>query len=894
MNQNGTTPGGGSCWLCRAVCLLLLSSVLPVSSTFAQETEPNGPADREGVRPVEDEVETRVASDVDEITVTGVQSDVTDIQNESSAITAFSMEELDRSEIVNIDKLAFNVPALHIGQVGSESIITLRGVGTENSTITGEAGLQFHVDGVNYSRPSAARVAFFDLEGLQVLRGPQGFEGGKNATAGHIQVTTRKPHADFEVNGEYQVGSFNQIRYRGAVNIPINEYVQTRLAYLYENRDGYQENLLLNDDDQNAFDADEYGLRGSIRFLPGEIASVLPRDVLFTWNYFSQGGVGPASELQVLPLHEECDSGKLGAGRSEPPWVPGRIITQFPNFAACNPGRQVTPSNPFDLRFFTIPATDQGTAGRPNSVFSAAGLDARNLENFQTRQSNRFWGWTGTSNWDVATIPLLGETQLKAIASFQAVELSSDGDRDGTDLVFFLGDRTRNTESWFGQLQWAGGDSAFLDWKLSLMYAQDESDSRSNFVIFSPGFTETFIDQDVLNRSYGASLNTNWHVLDDLTLVLGGRFTKDVKRDLLLRDNPPDNSTGVQTRLESCDGDAEDRINNQTGEPRPDDIPDGGTPECKATFRDVTGQFRAEWRPGERFGAWPSDETLIYGSVASGFKGGGFAAFRSGDYLPEHIWAYSLGTKNTFFDDRLTLNFESFFYHYRNLQLTVIDGVGTRTDNADAEIWGLELEYEMAPLSGLRIGGNIGYTNSEFTDYLSHDPVDSNNSVQCNREEAARAFVDLGCIRTQFAGNELSRAPELSWKVAVEYDFFLREWGKLTPRVQYYWQDDTWYRAFNRTPENSGPNCDVIEPRFDPPAQCGSIVNDLQAGYHQTDIKLIWASPTERWTAEAFVLNLEDEEVYQNVLVGPAAIGNPGFAWYGPPRTYGFRVGFRY
>ena len=71
-------------------------------------------------------------------------------------------------------------------------------------------------------------------------------------------------------------------------------------------------------------------------------------------------------------------------------------------------------------------------------------------------------------------------------------------------------------------------------------------------------------------------------------------------------------------------------------------------------------------------------------------------------------------------------------------------------------------------------------------------------------------------------------------------------------------------------------------------------MNDLQTAYHYTDVKLIWQSPGERWTAEAFVLNLEDAIVYQNVLVGPAVIGNPGFAWYGAPRTYGFRVGFRY
>ena len=90
--------------------------------------------------------------------------------------------------------------------------------------------MQFHVDGVNYARPSAARVAFFDLEGLQVLRGPQGTRGGKNSTAGWISLHTRKPSADFGIEGDFQWGSYDQRRTRAAINLPINEYVQTRFA----------------------------------------------------------------------------------------------------------------------------------------------------------------------------------------------------------------------------------------------------------------------------------------------------------------------------------------------------------------------------------------------------------------------------------------------------------------------------------------------------------------------------------------------------------------------------------------------------------------------------------------------------------------------------------------
>ena len=98
---------------------------------------------------------------------------------------------------------------------------------------------------------------------------------------------------------------------------------------------------------------------------------------------------------------------------------------------------------------------------------------------------------------------------------------------------------------------------------------------------------------------------------------------------------------------------------------------------------------------------------------------------------------------------------------------------------------------------------------------------------------------------------------------------FHGRFGSLTPRVQYTWQDDTYFRVFNR--------------EF-----------DLQKAYHLTDVKLTWTSPEDRWTLEAFVSNIEDEAAKQNILIGPRQFGSPPLAWYGPPRFYGMQVGFKY
>ena len=183
--------------------------------------------------------------------------------------------------------------------------------------------------------------------------------------------------------------------------------------------------------------------------------------------------------------------------------------------------------------------------------------------------------------------------------------------------------------------------------------------------------------------------------------------------------------------------------------------------------------------------------------------------------------------------------------------------------------------------------------DTEFTEYLAVDPLDVIVAAYCREKgQAIEPNVRLtfpGCTPTDYSGNELTRSPKLQYSIGVEYEFYLGRFGTLTPRVQYYWQDDTWYRPFNRTQANSGPNspCPIPGGNMggcrDGILQDAADGRDLQESYHLTDIKLIWTSPTSSWTAEAFVQNLEDKVVYQNVLVSTPLLDSPQFAWLRSP-----------
>jgi iron complex outermembrane receptor protein len=866
-----------------AIFWIALAS-LRVSTGAAQEpldpgSEPDTalPSGIEAPRPI-----APPPQNVEAIEVTGERLDATDIQDEAQAVTAFSGADLDRANIVNIDSLQFNVPGLHVGQSGQQAIVTLRGVGTENASITGEPGVAFHVDGVNYAQPSAARVAFFDLESLDIKRGPQGLEGGKNSTSGTINVTTRKPGDEYEFSADYLMGNYDRRRTRGAVNVPINELLAVRTAVFHEDRDGFLDNIGRSDN-RDAFDADDFGLRTHVRVVPGDAL-----ELLLSYNYFEQGGVGPQSDIAPIPRVHQCGTTLVPSG--------------LPSFAAC-----------------------QGALDDD---------DPRSSYATPSSQDTRFWGWTANLQWDVAQLPLLGETRLVGITGFQSSEVDFRQDFDGTNLRFLeIPFSTQDVEQHTGELRWTGTLAAErLEWQAGAYIAHERGERElqvDNFLgniglggSFDPqdlSASVTKIDQGTDNDALGASLHGRLHVLENVRFELGGRWIRDEKRMRLFRDapSPTDNSL----RFIGCDGSLSYRVLDDQGRPVEGGMPARASPWCGETYRGRMWGTGLDWRP---FG----NDHLLYAKLDRGYKSGGWRSGERGTYLPEKIWAYSAGSKSEFFDSRLQLNLEGFFYNYQDMQLVVIDGTSLRTENADTRMYGWDLEAKASPIDGLDLGLVVSFLKTEIGEYLTLEPADlasyngnpaderlSNgtqasasvieafNRVRLNSRDAAENLTDQGTPRSyatsrtcyasleavargfpaatrcgrvtptggldDFSGNELSRAPK--WKITLSggYDVPIGRFGTLTPRVQYTWQDDTYFRAFNRS-------------------------FDLQEDYHLTDLKLEWHSPEERWDAEVFVQNIEDEAPIQNVLVGPRGFGSPPFAWYGPPRFYGVRVGFKY
>jgi iron complex outermembrane receptor protein len=884
----------------RLIGRLALALMLGAAPALAQDPD-TGVPERDVPELPPSEPIAAPPPEVEAIEVTGERLDDTNVQDEAQAITAFSGADLDRANIMNVDSLQFNVPGLHVGQSANAPIITLRGIGTENSSLTGEPGVAFHVDGINYGRPSAARVAFFDLETLDVKRGPQGLLGGKNSTSGSINLVTRKPTDEYEVGGDVLFGNYDRVRIRGAVNVPFGEFAAARFAMYQENRDGFLDNVNASDS-EDPFDVDDFGLRAHLRLNPTD-----NYELLLSYNYYKQDGVGPqadsisnqrsyACNIQVRTLDQR--TGKILA-----PVVNGLYlrdsVLQSQNAACWNyqgtpvfvPGKGIEYHHPLTGELIPLkaqnvfdPATEDDD---PRKIY----LDTSSP--LPEGQRNRFWGWTITNDWDAPAIPALGETHLKVLGGFQKVYQSFGQDFDATDRPlsgYYL--HPDEADQYTGEVDWTGtGFDEKLEWQGSLFYMHEMARRNLNVPGLIPGVNQGVnSEQTTNNQSFGAGLHGSMALTDALSWSLGGRWIRDDRHTRLFREDLASTEFGARERFRSCHGALETR-QGLPGEPA--NVPVRQNRSCDLTFRGTMWGTGLEWRP---FG----DDHLLYAKLDRGFKGGGFRAGTVGTFDPERIWAYALGTKSEFWDQRLRLNLEGFFYSYDDLQLVILDGFALRTENTDARMWGWDLEANLSPIDGLNLQAVVAYLRTETLDYFSLDPasIDSIQDSRLGNRELAESraaegsegagetnFALLECTAAvgtvpcgfygdqdgldDFSGNELSRSPRWKLTFSGDYEIPLGRFGSLTPRIQYTWQDDTYFRAFNTD-------------------------FDLQEAYHLTNAKVVWTSPEQRWSVEAFIDNIEDEAAKQNILVGPRGFGAPPFAWYNPPRFYGIQVGFKY
>ena len=241
------------------------------------------------------------------------------IQNVPISMTALTGDSLRDAGITNATALGSQVPSLAIGNNGDSMEIFVRGIGSTNDTEVGDPAVAFNVDGVYIGRPSGAGGTFFDVNRIEVLRGPQGTLYGRNATAGAVNVITNDPTQRFEASGDLTFGNYDTIETGGVVNIPLSDDLALRGAFHTESHDGYLNNRNVNQGViSNADDAQNAAGRFKLLYTPIEDLSVL-----LGADYFHAGGVGP-SQVPFSIIHLNGS-----AGRTDPLDTQGSLDDTF-------------------------------------------------------------------------------------------------------------------------------------------------------------------------------------------------------------------------------------------------------------------------------------------------------------------------------------------------------------------------------------------------------------------------------------------------------------------------------------------------------------------------------------------------------------------------------------
>jgi iron complex outermembrane receptor protein len=234
-----------------SVASALLTLGLGVTPAWSQDTASSEAEDNQALERIVVTAERRTAN----------------LQEVPVSVSAFTEGEIDRRQIDSTLDVIRSVPNLvgsnNVG-ISSATSFFMRGVGQDESISTQDPAVGTYVDGVYISRQVANNAALYDIERIEVLRGPQGILYGRNTSGGAIKIITKSPHDELAGSIQAEVGNYETTAFSGKINVPVTDKVFVSLAAFNSQRDkGFQKNITLN---TRTWDESSSGVRGALKY----------------------------------------------------------------------------------------------------------------------------------------------------------------------------------------------------------------------------------------------------------------------------------------------------------------------------------------------------------------------------------------------------------------------------------------------------------------------------------------------------------------------------------------------------------------------------------------------------------------------------------------------------
>lgn len=235
--------------------------------------------------------EVKPAEGIDDIVVTAQKRETT-AQKTAVAMTVFDAKALQRNGVQSLQDITKLAPGVSLGQNSANVIVTIRGVSSRDTNEIGDPAVSITTDGFYVQRPTGLSNSIYDLERVEVLRGPQGTLYGRSATGGAINFITAKPKDALEARASVGYGNYNQITTEGMINVPLGEMFAARASFQTTQHDGYRTN---EGPARAGDDADAASARLHLLFKPTDRLNIL-----LTGQYTRLKGVGPT--LYGVPI----------------------------------------------------------------------------------------------------------------------------------------------------------------------------------------------------------------------------------------------------------------------------------------------------------------------------------------------------------------------------------------------------------------------------------------------------------------------------------------------------------------------------------------------------------------------------------------------------------------
>lgn len=920
---------------------------------------------------------------IEEVMVTAERRE-SSVQDTSISITAFTDQMLDDFGIRNQTDLQNMVPATTIQPYDS----AIRGVGRNFRNLGGDPGVATYMNGV-YSEDlyTATIGSFWDIDRIEILRGPQGTLYGRNAVGGAMNFLYKKPTDQFDYAFKTIVADYNTLDFYGMVSGPlIEDVLTTRLTFSSRSHDGWIEergqgpdldsgdetnvalqfNLRLSDSmdvniRQNRADVDRvFGGAdgGGLIILEGENAIIPGGDRLRNYEVQSHGirAVDPTvtdffdsrfvdASMPILTYTNPTTGAPLIAQRIRP-GIDSTVGSGFPNH-----GRDVNrdPSECVFLDRKDIKGDDlcAFTNGLNSEVFEQQGTQVEFTWDINERYTLKYiYGYNDliyhrvTDDDSVASLTDDRQFYVNHEAEYVSHELQLFWDLSDTMTftsgVFFYDaqidqryDFYTSTEApQFTDLNWghdnilaqvapglipgnppltflagspnpqrvygardnanaAGGEVGQFFAAVGTWAGDNTLDLVKHGNVPTPG-SDLHGANKTLREAFAAYTQGVWDINEDFTLTLGVRWAYD---DVEGEENYVQyaetmgvlDAFGMPLGVANILRGALDPVTLQpTGVVAPWL---SGTPITFGAHRSLERRDeKATFRVNLDYNI--TDDSLIYANWTQGYRSGGFNLTffsQTAQFEPEELNAYEIGYKSQFFDNSLQINAAIYRYDYESIHtrteeacppqfgldsLDSVCAIGISSTTSieaapGAEVNGLEVEVLWLATERLTLGGNMSYTDSEYTEsFLIIDGADPTTPA------ALYTLATNPDRARDIKGNQLLQVPESKGSLWASYAFDMGQTGNLEVLANWSFIDDVYFAAYESE-------------------------LDKAPGYSRLDLRATWTSLDQRLIVGGFVNNVFDDIGIRQILRHGATDGYRRTAQVTEPRVVGLEVTYK-